>query len=69
MDLKVSSMSKLEAGTVELPGKNVRTKCGMNKAILDQRWARNSAHSSKAGMEAAGSSSPCQLSNEPDMCH
>ena len=37
-DLKVSNMSTSAKGTVENPGKNVRAKSGLNKAILDQGW-------------------------------
>lgn len=38
-DLKVSNMSKSEKGTLENPGKNVKAKSGLNKAILDQGWS------------------------------
>ena len=31
-------MSKTAKGTVEAPGKNVKQKSGLNKAILDQAW-------------------------------
>ncbi|MFM5482231.1 RNA-guided endonuclease InsQ/TnpB family protein [Aeromonas veronii] len=37
-DLQVKNMSKSAAGTVEQPGKKVRAKSGLNKAILDQGW-------------------------------
>lgn len=37
-DLRVRNMSKSAAGTTENPGKNVRAKSGLNKAILDQGW-------------------------------
>lgn len=37
-DLQVTNMSKSAAGSVETPGKNVRAKSGLNKAILDQGW-------------------------------
>jgi putative transposase len=37
-DLQVRNMSKSAAGTTETPGKNVRAKSGLNKAILDQGW-------------------------------
>ena len=37
-DLKVRNMSKSAAGSVEPPGKQVRAKSGLNKAILDQGW-------------------------------
>ncbi|MFN3786628.1 MAG: RNA-guided endonuclease InsQ/TnpB family protein, partial [Thiothrix sp.] len=37
-DLQVRNMSKSAAGTTENPGKNVRAKSGLNKAILDQGW-------------------------------
>ncbi|MBV6273872.1 transposase [Alcaligenaceae bacterium CGII-47] len=37
-DLQVRNMSKSAAGTTEVPGRNVRAKSGLNKAILDQGW-------------------------------
>jgi putative transposase len=37
-DLQVRNMSKSAAGTSDAPGKNVRAKSGLNKAILDQGW-------------------------------
>jgi len=37
-DLKTSNMSSSAKGTVEKPGKNIRVKSGLNKAILDQGW-------------------------------
>ncbi|MEZ2624228.1 RNA-guided endonuclease InsQ/TnpB family protein [Paenalcaligenes hominis] len=37
-DLQVRNMSKSAAGNTEQPGKNVRAKSGLNKAILDQGW-------------------------------
>ncbi|WMY10973.1 RNA-guided endonuclease InsQ/TnpB family protein [Paraburkholderia phenoliruptrix] len=37
-DLQVLNMSKSARGTIEAPGKNVRAKAGLNKAILDQGW-------------------------------
>jgi putative transposase len=38
-DLQVGQMSRSAAGTVEHPGRNVRQKAGLNRAILDQGWA------------------------------
>jgi len=37
-DLDVKNMSASAKGTVEIPGKNVEQKAGLNKAILDQGW-------------------------------
>jgi len=37
-DLQVRNMSRSAAGDTEKPGKNVRAKSGLNKAILDQGW-------------------------------
>ncbi len=37
-DLQVRNMSKSAAGTTEQPGRDVRAKSGLNKAILDQGW-------------------------------
>jgi len=39
-DLQVRNMSKSAAGTSEAPGRNVRAKSGLNKAILDQGLER-----------------------------
>lgn len=38
-DLKVAAMTASAAGTTEKPGKHVRQKAGLNRAILDQGWA------------------------------
>ncbi len=37
-DLKITNMSKSAKGTVEEPGKSVKAKSGLNRAILDQGW-------------------------------
>ena len=37
-DLQVRNMSRSAAGSVETPGKRVRAKSDLNKAILDQGW-------------------------------
>lgn len=37
-DLNVRGMSASAAGTMEYPGRRVRQKSGLNKAILDQGW-------------------------------
>ncbi len=37
-DLQVRNMSKSAVGTIDQPGRNVRAKSGLNKAILDQGW-------------------------------
>lgn len=37
-DLRVRNMSTSAKGSVESPGRNVRQKAGLNKAILDQGW-------------------------------
>ena len=37
-DLRVRNMSRSARGTVEEPGRQVRQKAGLNKAILDQGW-------------------------------
>jgi putative transposase len=37
-DLQVRNMSKSAAGSAKAPGRNVRAKSGLNKAILDQGW-------------------------------
>src|ERR1700723_1064386 len=39
-DLQVGNMSRSAAGTVEQPGRKVKQKSGLNKAILDQGWAQ-----------------------------
>ena len=37
-DLQISNMSKSAKGTTEHPGKNVKQKSGLNRAIMDQSW-------------------------------
>jgi putative transposase len=37
-DLKIKNMSASAHGTVEVPGKNVRAKAGLNRSILDAAW-------------------------------
>jgi len=37
-DLKTSNMIRSAKGTTENPGKNVKAKSGLNRAILDQGW-------------------------------
>lgn len=37
-DLKIKNMSRSAKGTNDKPGKNVKAKSGLNKAILDQGW-------------------------------
>ena len=37
-DLKISNMSKSASGTIAAPGKKVKQKSGLNRAILDQGW-------------------------------
>jgi len=37
-DLKIANMSKSASGTKDAPGRNVKAKSGLNKAILDQGW-------------------------------
>jgi putative transposase len=37
-DLQVRNMSKSAAGSIQMPGKQVRAKAGLNKSILDQGW-------------------------------
>ncbi|WP_454692572.1 RNA-guided endonuclease InsQ/TnpB family protein [Achromobacter aloeverae] len=37
-DLQVKNMSRSAAGTAEAPGRNVKAKSGLNKAILAQGW-------------------------------
>ncbi len=39
-DLNIRSMTKSATGTKERPGKNVRAKSGLNRAILDAGWGR-----------------------------
>lgn len=38
-DLKIKNMTRSAKGTFESPGRNVKQKSGLNKAILDQGWS------------------------------
>jgi len=40
-DLQVSNMVRSAKGTKASPGKNVRAKSGLNRAILDQGWVNS----------------------------
>lgn len=37
-ELKIKNMTRSAAGSVDAPGKNVRSKAGLNRAILEQGW-------------------------------
>jgi putative transposase len=37
-DLRIGNMTRSAKGTIETPGKKVRQKSGLNRAILDQGW-------------------------------
>jgi len=37
-DLRIKNMSKSSKGSLEMPGKNVKVKSGLNKSIVDQGW-------------------------------
>lgn len=39
-DLKIANMTKSARGTAENPGKSVRAKSGLNRAILDSGWGQ-----------------------------
>ncbi len=43
-DLKVKNMSASASGTLETPGRKVKQKAGLNKAILDQGWGNFRIH-------------------------
>ena len=38
-DLKITNMTKSAKGTIEEPGKNVKQKSGLNRAILSEGWS------------------------------
>ena len=50
-DLKVANMTRSARGTVETPGRNVRQKAGLNRAILASGWA---LFASRLEQKAAG---------------
>ena len=39
-DLRIKAMTASAHGTIDLPGRNVRQKAGLNRAILDKGWGR-----------------------------
>ncbi|WP_327043928.1 hypothetical protein OG320_19325 [Microbispora sp. NBC_01189] len=39
-DLTITNMVRTATGTVERPGRNVRQKAGLNRAIAGQAWGR-----------------------------
>ena len=38
-DLKVANTSKSAKGAIDEPGKSIKAKPGLNRAILDQSWS------------------------------
>lgn len=43
-DLKIKNMTASAAGTLDAPGRNVRAKAGLNRAILDEQWGELYRH-------------------------
>jgi transposase len=39
-DLRITSMTRSARGTIEQPGRNIRQKAGLNRAILTSGWGR-----------------------------
>jgi putative transposase len=59
-DLQIRNMSKSSKGNAEQPGKQVRQKSGLNRAILDQGWGEFAANWTTSWAGRAGISSPCR---------
>jgi len=51
-DLKVKQMTATAKGTVAAPGRNVRQKARLNRAILDKGWGRFHGGPAVAGTQA-----------------
>ena len=62
-DLKVRNMSKSSKGTPEAPGRNVRAKSGLNKAILDHRVIACGEEGAGYGQETG--TKPSSVKQEP----
>src|SRR5690554_8043967 len=43
-DLQVGNMSRSARGSVEQPGRHIRQKSGLNRAVLDQGWYAGKTH-------------------------
>lgn len=50
-DLKIKNMTASAKGTLEEPGKNVRQKAGLNKAILHSCWGRIKTYARYKGLK------------------
>jgi putative transposase len=59
-DLQVRNMSASAVGTRAAPGKNVKAKSGLNKAILDQGWGSSAASWTTRSQGAAAIWSWCR---------
>ena len=71
-DLKIKNMTASAAGTIEEPGRNVRQKSGLNRAILDQGWGTffvylNEEMDKRGGLVYAVP--PHHTSQECPVCH
>jgi putative transposase len=69
-DLRTRNMTASAAGTVEQPGRNVRQKAGLNRAILDKGWhllelaLRNAARTSGTSVVLVPAAYTSQTCNE-----
>ena len=52
-DLQLSNMSKSAKGTVEIKGRNVKQKLGLNRFSLDQGWLSSGDSSNTNRLELA----------------
>jgi putative transposase len=59
-DLQVRNMSKSAAGSIQMPGKQVRAKSGLNKAILDRDGSSSAANWITSCPGAVAISSSCR---------
>jgi IS605 OrfB family transposase len=71
-DLQIGNMVRSAKGTIEHPGKKVRQKAGLNRAILDQGW-REFHRQVGYKLEWAGGElrlvNPAYTSQECSVCH
>lgn len=68
-DLKIANMTRSAKGTIENPGKNVRQKAGLNRAILNSGWATISQRiEDKAGPHRVNYVNPAYTSQRCAAC-
>lgn len=68
-DLRIGDMTRSVKGTVDNPGKNVRQKAGLNRAILGMAWGRIGEHLAYKTVREGGSLVKVPAPRTSQRCH